>query len=102
MNEGVALAGFLRLEITVELEILDFAAETRGERTDVEGRYSGNAAAPLNDAGPSRFDGVAAGRKQPQTGDDNPPLRHWRASETLLVKAAISGLLPLASGIAFP
>src|SRR5690606_28968024 len=76
VNEGIALACFLRLHVLRHVEADDRARKTRGERRDVEGVDRPDAALAVAHIVPAFAYGIADGRDKPESCDYDSPLRH--------------------------
>src|SRR5262245_11730213 len=100
MNEGIALPGFLWLEVFLDVEVADFAAEARRKGAHVEPRDGCDAAPAFGNVRPGLGDGVARRRNHTEPRDDNSSLGHGKTPGAFWGKrpgAVIAGLL---SGVA--
>src|SRR5690606_31886394 len=76
VDEGIALACFLRLHVIGDVEIDDRTGETCGERPDVESLDRPNTALAVAYVAPAFAHGVADGGDEPESCDYDSSLRH--------------------------
>ena len=94
VHEGVALAGFFRLEVLADVEVADRAGETGREGAGVEVLDGADAADAVADVVPALGNGVAYGRDQPKARDDDASLRHdayLRSGAKMRMSCSVSG-----------
>src|SRR5690606_3419910 len=76
MDEGIALACFLRLHVLRDIEVDDRAGEASRERRDVKRLDRADAALAVAHVAPAFVDRIADGRDEPEPRDYDSPLRH--------------------------
>ena len=76
MDERVHMARFLGGNVVLDVEALHLAREARGEGRCVELRDGGDAGLARDQIGPAVGDGIADGRDDAKTGNDDATTAH--------------------------